>query len=89
MAGVSPVWLAMLPLPAPAPVMEERAPFQEEVESVADAAFDAVASKAEMESDDLSIADDLPPPAYRPQPVALVDQRDDSTETSINVTVTA
>jgi cell division protein FtsZ len=56
--------------PAPAPVMEERAPFQEEVETVADAAFDAVASKADMDTDDLSIADDLPPPAYRPQPVA-------------------
>ncbi|HLQ17802.1 MAG TPA: cell division protein FtsZ, partial [Tabrizicola sp.] len=55
---------------APAPVMEERAPFEEEVDSVADAAFDAVASKADMEADDLSIADDLPPPAYRPQPAA-------------------
>jgi cell division protein FtsZ len=56
--------------PAPAPVMEERVQFEEEVESVADAAFDAVASKADMDADDLSIADDLPPPAYRPQPVA-------------------
>jgi cell division protein FtsZ len=54
--------------PAPAPVMEDRAPFEEEVDEVADAAFDAVASKADMEADDLSIADDLPPPAYRPQP---------------------
>jgi cell division protein FtsZ len=56
--------------PAPAPVMEERAPFEEEVERVADAAFDAAASKADMDGDDLSIADDLPPPAYRPQPAA-------------------
>jgi cell division protein FtsZ len=54
--------------PAPAPVMDERAPFEEEVDAVADAAFDAVASKADMEADDLSIADDLPPPAYRSQP---------------------
>ncbi len=52
--------------PAPAPVMEERAPFQDEVESIADAAFDAAASKADMDADDLSM-DDLPPPAYRPQ----------------------
>jgi cell division protein FtsZ len=56
--------------PAPAPVMEERMAFDEEVEMVADAAFDAAASKADMEADDLSIADDLPPPAYRPQPAA-------------------
>ncbi len=54
--------------PAPAPVVEERAPFQEEVDSVADAAFDAVASKADMDADDFAIADVLPPPAYRPQP---------------------
>ncbi|MES2813913.1 MAG: cell division protein FtsZ [Pseudomonadota bacterium] len=53
--------------PIYAPVMEERAPFQDEVESLADAAFDAAASKADMDTDDLSIADDLPPPAYRPQ----------------------
>ncbi|HEY6919807.1 MAG TPA: cell division protein FtsZ [Tabrizicola sp.] len=53
--------------PAPAPVMEERAAFEEEVDEVADAAFDAVASKADMDDHDLSIADDLPPPAYRPQ----------------------
>jgi cell division protein FtsZ len=52
--------------PAPEPVMEERMAFEEEVESVADAAFDAAASKADMDMDDLSIADDLPPPAYRP-----------------------
>lgn len=56
--------------PAPAPVMQERAPFQQEVESLADAAFDAAASKADMEADTFSIADDLPPPAYRPQPAA-------------------
>jgi cell division protein FtsZ len=37
---------------------------------VADAAFDAAASRADMDTDDLSIADDLPPPAYRPQPAA-------------------
>jgi cell division protein FtsZ len=54
--------------PTPAPVMEERAPFEEEVDRVADAAFDAAASKADMDGDDLSLADDLPPPAYRPQP---------------------
>ncbi len=53
---------------AAAPMMEERAPFHDEVESLADAAFDAAASKADMDMDDLSIADDLPPPAYRPQP---------------------
>ena len=35
-----------------------------------DAAFDAAASRADMDGDDLSIADDLPPPAYRPQPAA-------------------
>ena len=56
--------------PAPAPVMEERIQFEEEVESLADAAFDAAASKADMDADDLSIVDDLPPPAYRPQTVA-------------------
>ncbi len=61
---------AYTPAPAPAPVMEERAPFDEEVDSVADAAFDAAASKADMDGDDLSIVDDLPPPAYRPQPAA-------------------
>ncbi len=52
--------------PAPAPMMEERIAFEEGVESVADAAFDAAASKADMDADDLSIADNLPPPAYRP-----------------------
>ena len=59
-------------VPAPAPVMEERVAFEEEVDEVADAAFDAAASKADMDMDmdDLSIADDLPPPAYRPQPAA-------------------
>jgi cell division protein FtsZ len=57
-------------VPAPEPVMEERAIFEDEVESVADAAFDAAASRADMESDALSVEDDLPPPAYRPQPVA-------------------
>jgi cell division protein FtsZ len=61
---------AAAPAYAPAPVMEERAPFQEEVESLADAAFDAAASKADMDADGFSIADDLPPPAYRPQPTA-------------------
>lgn len=54
--------------PAPEPVMEDRAAFEEEVETVADAAFDAVASKADMDADEFSVADDLPPPAYRPQP---------------------
>ncbi|MBL9075304.1 cell division protein FtsZ [Tabrizicola sp.] len=53
--------------PAPEPVMEDRVAFEEEVDEVADAAFDAAASRADMEADDLSIADDLPPPAYRPQ----------------------
>jgi cell division protein FtsZ len=53
---------------APEPVMEERTAFEDEVETVADAAFDAAASKADMDADDLSLADDLPPPAYRPQP---------------------
>ncbi|MFM7445793.1 MAG: hypothetical protein ACKO2N_18125, partial [Tabrizicola sp.] len=57
-------------VPAPEPVMEERAIFEDEVESVADAAFDAAASRADMESDALSVEDDLPPPAYRPQPAA-------------------
>jgi cell division protein FtsZ len=56
--------------PAPEPVMEDRVAFEEEVDSVADAAFDAAASRADMDGDDLSIADDLPPPAYRPQPAA-------------------
>jgi cell division protein FtsZ len=56
--------------PTPAPMMDDRAPFEEEVDSLADAAFDAVASKADIDADDLSIADDLPPPAYRPQPAA-------------------
>ena len=55
------------PAPAPAPVMEDRTAFEEEVDEVADAAFDAAASRADMDADDLSIADDLPPPAYRPQ----------------------
>ena len=54
--------------PTPEPVMEERAVFEEEVETVADAAFDAAASKADMDADALSVEDDLPPPAYRPQP---------------------
>jgi cell division protein FtsZ len=54
--------------PAPQPVMEDRVAFEEEVESVADAAFDAAASRADMDGDDQSIVDDLPPPAYRPQP---------------------
>ncbi len=54
-------------VPMPEPVMEERMAFEQEVERVADAAFDAAASKADFEADDLSIADDLPPPAYRPQ----------------------
>jgi cell division protein FtsZ len=61
---------AYTPAPAPTPVMEERVMFDEEVDSVADAAFDAAASKADMDGDDLSIVDDLPPPAYRPQPAA-------------------
>ncbi|MGL4239215.1 cell division protein FtsZ [Tabrizicola sp.] len=55
---------------APEPVMEERAAFEETIETVADAAFDAVASKADMEAEDIVEADDLPPPAYRPQPAA-------------------
>jgi cell division protein FtsZ len=58
---------APIHVPTPEPVMEERMAFEEEVDSVADAAFDAAASKADMDADDLSIADDLPPPAYRPQ----------------------
>jgi cell division protein FtsZ len=49
------------------PVLEDRAAFEHEVDSVADAAFDAVASKADMDADEMSVADDLPPPAYRPQ----------------------
>lgn len=57
-------------VPAPEPVMAERAMFEDEVETVAEMAFDAAASKADIESDDLSIAGDLPPPAYRPQPAA-------------------
>ncbi|MBN8631135.1 MAG: cell division protein FtsZ [Rhodobacterales bacterium] len=54
-------------VPEPEPMMEDRIAFEEEVDQVADAAFDAAASKADMDADDLSIADDLPPPAYRPQ----------------------
>ncbi len=54
--------------PAPAAQMEDRSVFEDEVDAVADAAFDAAASKADMDMDDLSIAGDLPPPAYRPQP---------------------
>ncbi|MBL9049521.1 MAG: cell division protein FtsZ [Tabrizicola sp.] len=54
--------------PAPAPMVEERAAFEEEIETVAAAAFDAAASKADMDEDDEAMADDLPPPAYRPQP---------------------
>ena len=61
---------AYAPTYAPVPVMEERAQFEDEVESLADAAFDAAASKADMDGNDLSLADDLPPPAYRPQPAA-------------------
>jgi cell division protein FtsZ len=53
---------------APAPMIEDHAAFEEEIETVASAAFDAAASKADMDGDDLSLADDLPPPAYRPQP---------------------
>jgi cell division protein FtsZ len=51
--------------PAPAPMVEDHAAFEEEIETVASMAFDAAASKADME--DEAIADDLPPPAYRPQ----------------------
>jgi cell division protein FtsZ len=54
-------------VPTPEPKVEEQLAFEEEVEAVADAAFDAAASKADMEADDLSLSDDLPPPAYRPQ----------------------
>ena len=61
---------AYVPAAAPAPMMEDRIAFEEEVDQVADAAFDAAASRADMDVDDLSIADDLPPPAYRPQPAA-------------------
>ena len=61
---------AYVPAPAPAPVVDDRIAFEEEVDQVADAAFDAAASRADMDTDDLSIADDLPPPAYRPQPAA-------------------
>ena len=61
---------APIHVPMPEPVMEDRVAFEEEVESVADAAFDAAASKADMEADEFSVADDLPPPAYRPQPAA-------------------
>ncbi len=57
-------------VPAPAPVMEERVAFEEEVESIANTTFNAAASRADMDEGDLSIADDLPPPAYRPQPAA-------------------
>ena len=56
-----------MPAPTPAPVVDDRIAFEEEVDQVADAAFDAAASRADMDTDDLSIADDLPPPAYRPQ----------------------
>jgi cell division protein FtsZ len=56
--------------PAAETFMDDRNAFEEEVETVADAAFDAAASKADMDADDLSVADDLPPPAYRPQPAA-------------------
>jgi cell division protein FtsZ len=52
------------------PVMEveDHAAFEETVETVADAAFDAAASRAEMEAEDLAEVDDLPSPAYRPEP---------------------
>jgi cell division protein FtsZ len=50
---------------APAPMVEDHAAFDEEIETVASAAFDAAASRADMEVE--TIADDLPPPAYRPQ----------------------
>ncbi|MES2915842.1 MAG: cell division protein FtsZ [Pseudomonadota bacterium] len=52
---------------APVPVIEERMAFEHEVETIADAAFDAAASRADMDFDDQSLANDLPPPAYRPQ----------------------
>jgi cell division protein FtsZ len=57
-------------VPGVEPFRDDRNAFEEEVETVADAAFDAAASKADMDADDLSVADDLPPPAYRPQPAA-------------------
>jgi cell division protein FtsZ len=53
---------------APAPMVEESAVFADEIETVASAAFDAAASRADMEAEDLSDLDDLPQPAYRPQP---------------------
>jgi cell division protein FtsZ len=52
---------------APAPMVEERPAFEEEIETVASLAFDAVASKAGMDADDMVDLDDLPQPAYRPQ----------------------
>jgi cell division protein FtsZ len=61
---------AAAPMQDMEPAMEERAAFEHEVDSVADAAFDAVASKADMDADEMGVADDLPPPAYRPQPAA-------------------
>ncbi|MFN3281528.1 MAG: cell division protein FtsZ [Tabrizicola sp.] len=57
--------------PAEAPVAEpvtaDRNIFREDIASVADAVFDAAASKAEMEADETADEDELPPPAYRPQ----------------------
>ncbi|NHB77084.1 cell division protein FtsZ [Rhodobacter calidifons] len=58
---------AAAPAPMAEPAMEERNIFEEDVAVVADAVFDAAASKADMEADAMAVEDDLPPPAYRPQ----------------------
>ncbi|MFN4203972.1 MAG: cell division protein FtsZ [Tabrizicola sp.] len=60
---------AAAPVQAPvaAPAMEDRNVFEDDIASVADAAFDAAASRADMEADEMAVEDDLPPPAYRPQ----------------------
>jgi cell division protein FtsZ len=55
---------------APAPMVEEHATFDDEIETIASTGFDAAASKADMEADSMADLDDLPQPAYRPQPAS-------------------
>jgi cell division protein FtsZ len=60
---------------APAPMVEDPAPFEDEIETIASAAFDAAATRAGIEEEDLDDSDELPQPAFRhqqaPQPTLV------------------
>jgi cell division protein FtsZ len=55
---------------APAPMVEEPAAFEDEIEAIASVAFDAAATRAGIDEEDLDDGDDLPMPAFRPQTAA-------------------